>query len=156
MSICHSTHRVGPPRPLLRIWHHPLGERVARVGELGMRSVSPTQRNPYGVTLQASPNPLSFGVDIRSIRHKGLRRLMIEGDRAGLPQAFVAKIEAILSFLQDAPGLGALRTVPSWRVHQLSGDRRGTWTLTVSRNWRVTFRVDAEGAVVDLDFEDYH
>ena len=38
-----------------------------------------------------------------------------------------------------------------------TGDRRGTWSLTVSANWRITFRVDRnEMEIIDLDFEDYH
>ncbi|MCC7045183.1 MAG: type II toxin-antitoxin system RelE/ParE family toxin [Alphaproteobacteria bacterium] len=95
-------------------------------------------------------------MEIRSVRHKGLRRLMLKDDAAGLPQGSVAKIAAILSFLQDASGVDALKSVPTWRVHPLTGDRKGTWSLSVTRNWRITFRIDADGAVTDLDFEDYH
>jgi proteic killer suppression protein len=82
---------------------------------------------------------------------------MTRDDPAELPQAFVPKIAAILSFLQDAPDVDALGTVLTWRVRQLTGGRKGTWSLTVTRNWRITFRIDGEdGAVLDLDFEDYH
>lgn len=95
-------------------------------------------------------------MEIRSVKHRGLRRLILRDDAAGLPPAAVAKITAILSFLQDAPRVEALMSVPTWRVHQLTGDRRGTWSLSVTRNWRITFRVDDKGAVIDLDFEDYH
>lgn len=50
-----------------------------------------------------------------------------------------------------------VRAIPGWRAHLLSGDRQGTWSLTVSRNWRITFRVDLdEGEFLDLDYEDYH
>ena len=50
-----------------------------------------------------------------------------------------------------------LRDVPSWKAHKLTGDRRGTWSLTVTRNWRITFRIDqAEGEILDLNYEDYH
>ena len=39
----------------------------------------------------------------------------------------------------------------------LAGDRRGTWSLTVTRNWRLTFRIDrTTNEIVDLDYEDYH
>ena len=95
-------------------------------------------------------------MEIRSVRHKGLRRLILRDDAAGLPRGSVAKIAGILSFLQDAPGIDALKSVSTWRVHQMTGDRKGTWSLTVTRNWRITFRIDAEGAVTELDFEDYH
>jgi toxin HigB-1 len=43
------------------------------------------------------------------------------------------------------------------KAHQLTGNRKGTWSLTVTRNWRITFRIDQhEGEIFDLDYEDYH
>jgi toxin HigB-1 len=44
---------------------------------------------------------------------------------------------------------------PGWRIHQLSGDRRGTWSISVSGNWRITFTVEGN-EIADLDLEDYH
>ena len=50
-----------------------------------------------------------------------------------------------------------LKSIVAWRAHQLSGDRKGVWSLTVTRNWRITFRIDeSEKAIIDLDYEDYH
>ena len=50
-----------------------------------------------------------------------------------------------------------LHTVASWNVHRLTGDRRGTWSVHITRNWRITFSViEAEGEIADLNFEDYH
>ena len=50
-----------------------------------------------------------------------------------------------------------LRNIPHWRAHQLSGGRKGTWSLSVTRNWRLTFSVDqTDDEIIDLDFEDYH
>jgi proteic killer suppression protein len=41
--------------------------------------------------------------------------------------------------------------------HILTGGRKGTWSLHVTRNWRLTFRIDEqENELVDLDYEDYH
>lgn len=94
---------------------------------------------------------------IGSVRHKGLRRLIEDDDAAGLPAAAVDKIRKIVSFLQDMASEGELRTIPSWKAHQLSGDRKGTWSLFVTKNWRITFQVDQPGSeIVDLDYEDYH
>ncbi|HEX6013550.1 MAG TPA: type II toxin-antitoxin system RelE/ParE family toxin [Geminicoccaceae bacterium] len=93
---------------------------------------------------------------IRNVVHKGLRRFMEKGDAAGLPAASVEKIRNIVSFLQDVEEIEELRLIPSWRAHQLAGDRKGTWSLTVTRNWRITFRVDHDqDEIVDLDYEDY-
>ncbi len=44
---------------------------------------------------------------------------------------------------------------PGWRAHQLTGDRQGTWSLRVTGNWRLTFRVEA-GDLVEVNYEDYH
>jgi toxin HigB-1 len=95
-------------------------------------------------------------MDIRSVRHKGLRRWLTRGDMAGLPQAHAVKISAMVSFLSAAAGIEAVQRLAVWRAHQLTGDRRGTWSLVVSRNWRLTFRVNDANEIVDLDLEDYH
>ena len=39
--------------------------------------------------------------------------------------------------------------------HELKGERKGTYAMRVSGNWRITFRWKA-GAVTDVDLEDYH
>lgn len=50
-----------------------------------------------------------------------------------------------------------LMTVPSWRAHELTGAEAGVWPLTVTRNYRLTFLVDAAAQTVSLlDYQDYH
>ncbi|PSJ57736.1 type II toxin-antitoxin system RelE/ParE family toxin [Kumtagia ephedrae] len=94
---------------------------------------------------------------IRSVRHKGLRRLILDDDASGLPAQFVGKIRNIIAFLQDMERETELLGVPTWKAHQLTGDRKGTWSLFVTKNWRMTFRIDPAGIeIVDLDYEDYH
>jgi proteic killer suppression protein len=69
----------------------------------------------------------------------------------------VDKIRKILAFLQDIEDPEELRLVPSWKVHSLTGERKGVWSLDVTRNWRITFRVNSEeGEIHDLSYEDYH
>jgi toxin HigB-1 len=94
---------------------------------------------------------------IRNVIHKGLRRFIEDDDAGGLQPAVVVKVQRIVSFLQDMADEDELRTVPSWKAHLLSGDRKGTWSLSVTRNWRMTFRIDRqEIEIIDLDYEDYH
>jgi proteic killer suppression protein len=94
---------------------------------------------------------------IRNVRHRGLRRLFEDDTASGLPAQYADKTRKILGFLQDAERPDELRTVPTWKAHRLTGERKGTWSLFVSKNWRITFRVDErEIEIVDLDFEDYH
>ncbi len=94
---------------------------------------------------------------IRNVIHKGLRRLIEHDDASGLQAMVVPKLIRIVSFLQDMEREDELRTVPSWKAHQLTGDRKGTWSLSVTKNWRMTFRIDqTEIEIIDLDYEDYH
>jgi len=94
---------------------------------------------------------------IRNVRHKGLRRFIEDDDASAIQPAVVPKLRRILSFLQDMEREEELHTVPTWRAPRLVGDRRSVWSLSVTRNWRITFRVDSvEGEIYDLDYQDYH
>ncbi len=94
---------------------------------------------------------------IRNVVHRGLRRFIQRNDPSGLAAAVVEKVRNIVTFLQEMEDAQELRDMPHWKAHQLTGDRKGTWSLTVTRNWRITFRIDqTEGEVLDLDYEDYH
>lgn len=93
----------------------------------------------------------------RLVRHKGLLKLLNEETAVGVPAAYLVKIEKMLSFLEVIETIEELQAVPFWRVHQLSGDRKGVFSMTISRNWRMTFRLDSdETTILDLDLEDYH
>lgn len=94
---------------------------------------------------------------IRNVLHKGLKRFIERGDASGLQSAMVGKIARMVSFLQDMTHEDELLTIPTWKAHLLKGDRKGTWSLFVTKNWRMTFRIDAEEIeIIDLDYEDYH
>jgi proteic killer suppression protein len=94
---------------------------------------------------------------IRNVLHKGLRRFMEEDDSSGIQAAFAEKLRRMISFLQDMEQEDELRTVPSWKAHRLTGARKGTWSLFVSKNWRLTFQIDHNQIeIIDLNYEDYH
>jgi proteic killer suppression protein len=94
---------------------------------------------------------------IRNVIHRGLRRFIERNDASGLSPAVVEKVRNIVSFLQEMEDVQELRDIPSWKTHPLTGDRKGTWSLSVTQNWRIIFSVDqAEGEIVDLDYENYH
>lgn len=94
---------------------------------------------------------------IRNVVHHGLRRFVQRNDASGLAPPVVEKVRNILTFLQEMEHAEELRNVATWKAHQLAGDRKGTWSLIVTRNWRITFRINqAEGEILDLDYEDYH
>jgi proteic killer suppression protein len=94
---------------------------------------------------------------IGNVLHKGLRWLIVDDDTSGVPADAVPKLRRIVSFLQDMEFEEELRSIPTWKAHQLTGSRKGTWSLFVTRNWRITFRIDkTEIEIIDLDYEDYH
>ena len=74
----------------------------------------------------------------------------------GCPPASVDKIRKILTFLVAIEDVDELRTIPVWSAHRLVGDRKGSWSLNVTRNWRLTFSVNHVNEVCDVDLEDYH
>lgn len=94
---------------------------------------------------------------IRNIVHKGLKRLYNEDDQKGVSADTVDKLRKMLAFLQDMENADEMRSITLWKAHQMTGDRKGTWSLHVTRNWRLTFRIDtSESEICDLDYEDYH
>ncbi len=67
------------------------------------------------------------------------------------------KLRKMLAYLDDMQDAEELRALPAWKAHTLTGDRRGTWSLSVTRNRRLTFRIDlTEMEICDLNLEDYH
>jgi proteic killer suppression protein len=92
---------------------------------------------------------------VRSIRHRGLLRLIRDDDSREVRSDLVQRVRRILTALISAPDIKALHGPPGWRVHQLQGDRAGTWSISVSGNWRLTFEI-RQDEICDLDLEDYH
>ena len=92
---------------------------------------------------------------IESVRHKGLKRLLEEDDARGLRNDLVPRLRKVLSALIAAEDMDGVYGPPGWRIHQLSGSREGTWSISISGNWRLTFNI-VNGKIVDLDLEDYH
>ena len=92
---------------------------------------------------------------VRSIAHKGLRRLYEENSSKGLSADTVDKLRKMLTFLDAMQDPEELRTLPIWKAHMLTGDRKGTWSLHVTRNWRMTFQVE-DDEIIDVNLEDYH
>jgi len=91
---------------------------------------------------------------IRSIRHKGLKRLYEDDDPRGVMSQHAEKLRDILARL-DAAAAVADMDLPGFRLHPLKGELKGFWAVTVRANRRVVFRF-AEGDAFDVDYIDYH
>ena len=92
---------------------------------------------------------------IESIGHKGLRRFFETGNTKGLV-GDTSRLRKMLAFIDAAGSLEELATPPNYGLHQLTGNRKGTWSMTVTKNWRLTFQINEDGALTDMELEDYH
>jgi toxin HigB-1 len=91
---------------------------------------------------------------IRSIRHKGLKRLYEQDDPSGVNPEHVKKLRNILARLYAARTVADM-DLPGFRLHPLKGPLKDFWAVTVRAHWRVIFRFDGDGAE-DVDYVDYH
>lgn len=91
---------------------------------------------------------------ITGFRHKGLERFFLKGTKSGIQAQHAKRLRLILGRLHASMGPKDMN-LPGLYLHELSGSRRATWSVRVSGNWRVTFRLHG-GDAVDVDYEDYH
>ncbi|GHT68929.1 hypothetical protein FACS1894110_17470 [Spirochaetia bacterium] len=91
---------------------------------------------------------------IRSFRHKGLKQFFLSGTMREIIPAHADKLERILDRL-DASLSPRDMNLPGYRLHELSGQDKGVWSVSVNGNWRVTFRFENNDAHI-VDYQDYH
>ena len=91
---------------------------------------------------------------IKSFRHKGLKVFFYDGDRSGLNTQHIARLGRILDRLDSSSGPEDMN-LPGFKLHELKGMEKGTWSVWVSGNWRITFCFDGNDAVA-VDYLDYH
>lgn len=89
------------------------------------------------------------------VRHKGLKRLLEDDDERDIDPRLVKRVRNILAALISAADMEGVCGPPGWRIHQLRGERKGTWSIAVSGNWRITFDLE-DGEIFNLNLEDYH
>jgi toxin HigB-1 len=91
---------------------------------------------------------------IASFRHKGLKKLFEKGISSGIQSEHVDRVRRILALLETSNSISDM-DLSGLNLHELKGNRKGTWAVRVSGNWRITFRVE-DGDVHLVDYEDYH
>ena len=91
---------------------------------------------------------------IKQFRHKGLQAFFETGSKAGIRPDHAPRLARQLRQLEDSRSVQEMN-MPGWGLHQLSGELSGHWAVSVSGNWRLTFRFDGEDAIL-VDYQDYH
>ena len=91
---------------------------------------------------------------IKSFKHKGLKDFFEQDNRSGILPHHAKKLQILLTALNVAKDERDMNA-PNWKLHSLNGNFRGHWSVSVSGNWRITFKFD-EGDVELVDYQDYH
>jgi len=91
---------------------------------------------------------------IKSFEHKGLKRFFDTGSKAGINPKHADRLNEQLTVLDSAEDVDDV-DLPGYRLHMLTGDQAGRWSITVQANWRITFDF-IEGDAYIVDYEDYH
>jgi proteic killer suppression protein len=91
---------------------------------------------------------------IKKFKHKGLKKLFESGSVVSIKPEHEIRLRRILALLETASTIEDM-DLPGLNLHELKGNRRGTWSVTVSGNWRVTFQIH-DGDVTHVGYEDYH
>ena len=105
--------------------------------------------------VKCTVSPYRGGMRIRTVRHRGLKRFIEDDDDRGIRRDLVNRVRRILTALLSVEDIKGLEGPPGWHIHQLTGDRARTWSISVSGNWRITFEIDND-EIHSLDLEDYH
>jgi toxin HigB-1 len=91
---------------------------------------------------------------IKSFTHKGLKKFFETGNTSGIKAQHANRIRRQLDQLNASVVVQDMN-IPGWNLHELKGDRKGIWSITVSGNWRITFEFRDGNAYV-VNYEDYH
>ena len=91
---------------------------------------------------------------IQKFKHKGLKELFESGNVSNVNPQYIMRLRQILALLETAETIEDM-DLPGLKLHKLKGKRKGTWAVSVSGNWRVTFKLH-NGDTFDVNYEDYH
>lgn len=91
---------------------------------------------------------------IKTFKHKGLERFFYDDDRSGINTEHASRLGRILDRLDGSTGAQDMN-LPGFKLHELKGSEKGTFSVSVSGNWRVTFKFEGNDAIA-VDYRDYH
>jgi proteic killer suppression protein len=91
---------------------------------------------------------------IRSFRHSGIERFFATGSKAGIQPSHAAKLSVQLFQLNRARSARDMDAA-GWDLHPLRGELKHHWSVKVNGNWRLTFKFEAENAIL-VDYQDHH
>ena len=91
---------------------------------------------------------------IKSFRHRGIEKFFLTGSKAGIQPKHAERLRLQLFALNNAKSFRDMNA-PGWKLHRLSGSLADHWAISVSGNWRLTFKFEGEDVIL-VDYQDYH
>lgn len=91
---------------------------------------------------------------VQNFKHRGLERFFTRGTASGINAQHARRIRLILGRLNASTSPRDM-DLPGLFLHRLRGNRKGTWSVRVSGNWRIIFCFDGPDAI-EVNYEDYH
>lgn len=91
---------------------------------------------------------------IKSFKHKGLQQFFETGNAKGIQTTHSKKLRMQLAALDTSHSIDDIN-IPGYKLHELKGNRKGIWSISVSGNWRMTFEFK-DGNTYIVNYEDYH
>ncbi len=91
---------------------------------------------------------------ILSFKHKGLRKFYETGSTAGIQSIHKKRLKLQLVALDTASCINDM-DIPDFDLHELTGKRKGIWSIKVNGNWRLTFKFENSNFSL-INYEDYH
>jgi toxin HigB-1 len=140
---------AGPRNGVVAAMDFVEGRNAEAKGEAVQVLTGPRGRQEKKMTCGRLRHPM-----IKSFRHRGLKRLFERDDKSQVRADMLDKIENFLAVLDHADAPEKM-DLPGFRLHPMTGDLRGFWSVTVRANWRIIWRYDGADAV-DVELIDYH
>lgn len=91
---------------------------------------------------------------IKDFKHKGLKEFFLNGSKKGIQSTHEVRLRRQLTALNSASDAKHMN-IPGWSFHELKGDLKDHFAVTVNKNWRLTFKFENGDAYV-VDYQDYH
>ncbi len=91
---------------------------------------------------------------IKSFKHKGLEDFFLTGSKAGINPNHENKLARVLFRLKHSKQIADMN-LPGYRLHKLTGNYDGFWSIVISGNYRLIFQFN-DGNANNIDYIDYH
>lgn len=92
---------------------------------------------------------------IQTFADKETQQVFVTGKSKRLPPDLMKRAIRRLEYIHLAKTLDDLKVPPSNRLHTLKDNRKGQYSISINKKWRICFRF-IDGHAYDVEVMDYH